>query len=256
MGSVNAWNADLYDGKLSFVSHFGKGVVELLQPQRGEKILDLGCGTGDLSYEISKSGAIVTGIDSSDEMIKKACEKYPQIPFIIDDGETFRTNEKYDAVFSNASLHWMKQAEKVIESVKQALYPGGRFVAEFGGKGNVQTVIRGITEVLSQEYGIHATKRNPWYFPSIGEYSTLLEKNGFKVSYAHHFDRPTPLTDGEKGLNHWLDSFADDFFPEFSKEEKMDIYRKIKNKIQPDLYKDGIWEADYKRIQIAAIKNK
>lgn len=132
--------------------------------------------------------------------------------------------------------------------------PGGRFVAEFGGQGNVQTVIRGIIDVLSEKYGMNVGKRNPWYFPSIGEYSTLLEQYGFKVSYAHHFDRPTPLTDGEKGLNHWLDSFADNFFPEFSKEEKMVIYEKIKDKIQSALYKNDIWVADYKRIRIVAIK--
>jgi trans-aconitate methyltransferase len=254
MSSANVWNAELYDDKLSFVSSFGKGVVELLQPQRGETILDLGCGTGDLSYEISKSGAIVTGSDFSVEMIEQARKKYPQIPFIVENGETFRSDEKYDAVFSNAALHWMKRADKVVEAVELALQPGGRFVAEFGGQGNVQTIIRGITEVLSGEYGINVAERNPWYFPSIGKYSTLLEQYGFKVLYAHHFDRPTSLTDGEKGLNHWLDSFADDFFPEFSNEEKMGIYRKIKNKIQLELYKDGIWEADYKRIRIVAIK--
>jgi trans-aconitate methyltransferase len=254
MSSVNVWNADLYDDKLSFVSMFGKGVVELLQPQSGEKILDLGCGTGDLSYEISKSGAIVTGMDFSGEMLERAREKYPQISFIVEDGETFRTNQKYDAVFSNAALHWMKQAAKVVESVELALHPGGRFVAEFGGQGNVQTVIRGITEVLSEDYGINVAERNPWYFPSIGEYSTLLEQSGFQVSYAHHFDRPTPLTGGEEGLNHWLDSFANDFFPEFTNEEKMVMYGKIKNQIQSDLYKDGKWEVDYKRIRMVAIK--
>lgn len=254
MSSVNVWNADLYDDKLSFVSMFGKGVVELLQPQSGEKILDLGCGTGDLSYEISKSGAIVTGMDFSGEMLERAREKYPQISFIVEDGETFRTNEKYDAVFSNAALHWMKQAAKVVESVELALHPGGRFVAEFGGQGNVQTVIRGITEVLSEDYGINVAERNPWYFPSIGEYSTLLEQSGFQVSYAHHFDRPTPLTGGEEGLNHWLDSFANDFFPGFTNQEKMVMYGKIKNQIQSDLYKDGKWEVDYKRIRMVAIK--
>lgn len=254
MSSVNVWNADLYDHKLSYVSSFGKGVVELLHPQKGEKILDLGCGTGDLTYEISKSGAIVKGSDFSGEMIEKARKKFPQIPFIVENGETFRTNEKYDAVFSNAALHWMKNAEKVIESIELALHLGGRLVAEFGGKGNVQTVIQGIAEVLYQEYEVNVMKRNPWYFPSIGEYSTLLEQYGFKVSYAHHFNRPTLLPDGEKGLYHWLDGFANDFFPEFSKEEKMAIHVKIKDKIQPDLFKDGIWEADYKRIRIIAIK--
>jgi trans-aconitate methyltransferase len=256
VSSLNVWNADLYDDKLSFVSNFGKGVVELLHPQKGERILDLGCGTGDLTYVISKSGANVTGSDFSEEMIEKARRKYPEIPFVIENGEDFQTDEKYDAIFSNAALHWMKQADKVVESVQLALNPGGRFVAEFGGEGNVQTVIRGIIETLSQDYGMDVEERNPWYFPSIGQYSTLLEEHGFRVSYAHHFDRPTSLADGEKGLNHWLDSFADDFFPEFSKEEKMKIYEKIKNKIKTNLYKDDTWIADYKRIRIVAIKKK
>lgn len=254
MSSINVWDAELYDNKLGFVSDFGRGAVEWLQPQAGESILDLGCGTGDLTYEISKSGARVTGKDYSKEMIEKAQSKYPHIPFQVENGETFRTTEQYDAVFSNAALHWMKQADKVVKSVQLALRPNGRFVAEFGGKGNVQTVVQGITEVLSQEYGLDAAERNPWYFPSIGEYSLLLEEHGFKVSYAYHFDRPTPLADGERGLTHWLDSFADDFFPEFATEEKTVIYEKIKDKIQSDLYKDGVWTADYKRIRIAAVK--
>jgi trans-aconitate methyltransferase len=112
MSSSNVWNAELYDNKLSFVSSFGKGVVELLQPQRGEKILDLGCGTGDLSYEISKSGAIVKGSDFSREMVERARKKYPQILFIVENGETLRTIEKYDAVFSNAALHWINELTK------------------------------------------------------------------------------------------------------------------------------------------------
>lgn len=110
MNASNVWKADLYDDKLHYVSRFGKSILGLLHSQKGERILDLGCGTGDLSYEISKSGALVTGMDSSDEMIAKAREKYPSIPFFIDDGETFRTNEKYDAVFSNAALHWWQNS--------------------------------------------------------------------------------------------------------------------------------------------------
>lgn len=254
MSSQNVWNADLYDNKLSFVSLFGKGLVELLQPQPGERILDLGCGTGDLAYEISKSGAAVIGMDFSDQMIEKACAKYPQLTFMVGNGENFRTQEKYDAIFSNAALHWMKQAPKVIESVHLALKSGGRFVAEFGGKGNVQTIIKGITDILLEEYGIDSSNRNPWYFPSIGEYSTLLESYGFKVSLAQHYNRPTPLIDGDKGLNHWLDSFADDFFPEFTKEDQIILYKKIKEKVRPYLYQDNQWVADYKRIRVVAVK--
>ncbi|MGJ9384449.1 methyltransferase domain-containing protein [Salipaludibacillus sp. CF4.18] len=254
MSSINVWDANLYDDKLSFVSYFGKGVVDLLEPKEGEKILDLGCGTGDLTHDISESGAMVKGIDFSAEMIEKAREKYPEITFDVENAEKYRTEEKFDAVFSNAALHWMKQADKVIESINLALRPGGRFIAEFGGEGNVHSIIKGIEEVLFQDYGIDVAERNPWYFPSIGEYSTLLEAHGFQVSFALHFDRPTPLADGEKGLNHWLDSFAADFFPEFSAKEKKEIYEKIRNSAQSALYKEGEWVADYKRIRIIAIK--
>lgn len=244
----------MYDEQLSFVSDFGKGVAKLLQPQNGERVLDLGCGTGDLSYEISQSGADVTGIDASNTMIEKARCKYPDITFQVERAELFRTEEKYDAVFSNAALHWMKQAHKVIESVEQALLPGGRFVAEFGGKGNVQTIVEGITMVLASDYEIDATERNPWYFPSLGEYCSLLERHGFDVAFANYFDRPTPLTEGEAGLARWLESFGDDFFQEFSEQEREIIYKKITNIIKPKLFKAGIWVTDYRRLRIVAVK--
>jgi len=134
VSAINSWNPDLYDGKLSFVSHYGKGIVELLQPKNGENILDIGCGTGDLFAEIAKSDAIVTGIDASRKMIETARAKYPNISFQMADAENYKTPIKYDAVFSNAALHWMKQAEKIVKTIAFALKPGGRFVSEFAEK--------------------------------------------------------------------------------------------------------------------------
>ncbi|GEN34915.1 class I SAM-dependent methyltransferase [Aneurinibacillus danicus] len=251
--SINTWNADLYDDKISFVSEYGKEVVRLLNPQEGEHILDIGCGTGDLTREIADAGALPLGIDLSSSMIEKARQKYPDLSFIVADASTFHTDQVFDAAFSNAALHWMKQPEDVIASVWHLLKPGGRFVAEFGGKGNVQIIIDSITEVLS-EYGISAAERNPWYFPSIGEYSMLLEQQGFHVRYAVHFARPTPLHDGERGLTHWLESFSDDFFHDFNPAQKETIFQKIIQKAKPHLYRNGKWTADYKRLRIAAIK--
>ena len=252
--SMNTWDAHLYDDKQGFVSDFGKSVVELLQPQQGERILDWGCGTGVLTNEIARSGALVEGMDASAGMIAQARSKYPAIPFYTGNGETFRAAAPYDAVFSNAALHWMKEADKVAESIAKALRPGGRFVAELGGKGNIQTLIKGIHDVLLKTCGIRAEERNPWYFPSIGEYTSLLEKNGFKVTYARHFTRPTPLEDGDRGMDDWLDSFGDDFFPEFSAAERKQLYREIKEAIRVDLFKDGIWVADYERLRLTAVK--
>jgi trans-aconitate methyltransferase len=252
--SVNQWNAELYDGKLGFVSEYGKSLIDLLQPQAGEQILDLGCGTGDLSNEIAQLGADVTGIDLAESMLEQAKRKYPHIPFLHENAETVRFTKQFDAVFSNAALHWMKNAKQVAESIWLALKPGGRFVAELGGKGNVETMVQALEEVLST-YGISGKERNPWYFPSIGEYSTLLEEQGFRVVYAVHFDRPTPLSDGENGLANWFKAFGGDFFQGISEEEQNQIIEQVKEKTRSALWKDGQWVADYKRLRVVAIKN-
>jgi Trans-aconitate methyltransferase len=248
------WQPDLYDGKHGYVSAFGKDVVRLLRPEPGERILDVGCGTGDLAYEISKSGAIVVGMDASPEMVEKARNKYPGLRFFVGDAERFTYDGSFDAVFSNAALHWMKNAPQVAACIWDVLRPGGRFVAEIGGKGNVGAVVRGITEVLKEECGIDAERLNPWYFPSIGEYSGLLERQGFRVTYAVHFDRPTPMEDGERGLHHWLAAYAGSFFAPFTESEKADLFDKIAARLKPMLFEDGVWRLDYSRLRIAAVK--
>lgn len=248
------WDSTLYDDKMSFVSKFGKGVIELLYPQPGEKILDLGCGTGDLTKEISTSGAIVTGMDNSASMLEKARQKYPDLEFLLGDGETFRTAKEYDAVFSNAALHWMKRPAEVITSVWLALKSGGRFVAEFGGKGNVQ-IIKEATQTVLDRHEINTSQINPWYYPSIGEYASLLEQQGFRVPYAVHFDRSTQLEGGENGLRHWLDMFSGAFFSGLPDNKKSELYAQIEDEVRPKLFRDGSWFADYVRIRVMARKN-
>ncbi|WP_166239476.1 class I SAM-dependent methyltransferase [Paenibacillus turpanensis] len=254
MKPAQTWKPAHYDEKLGFVSAYGKEVVQLLDAKAGEAILDVGCGTGDLAHEIAQNGAVVTGVDQSPEMIKKARSKYATTPFHVMDAHHLDFHETFDAVFSNAALHWMKQPELVIEGVWNSLKSGGRYVAEFGGKGNVETVVSAIVQVLSDDYGIEATQRNPWYFPSIGEYSTLLEKKGFRVVYAVHFDRPSPMEDGEEGIYHWLKGYADCFFLGLSDHEKQAAYERIAQKTKNRLFQDGVWNIDYKRLRIAAVK--
>lgn len=221
------WEPGLYDAVHGYVAGFGRSLVELLAPQPGERILDVGCGTGALTDEIARSGAIVTGIDSSPEMIGQARRNYPKLDFRLADARSFHTEHPYDAAFSNAVLHWIQPADQVAAAIHAALKPGGRFVAEFGGKGNVQSIIE-------------AAGSNPWYYPGIAEYATLLEQHGFEVISAVLFPRPTPLP-GEHGLRDWLTMFL----PE------VDIAR-MESELRPKLYRDGVWTIDYRRLRIVA----
>ncbi|QHW34464.1 methyltransferase domain-containing protein [Paenibacillus rhizovicinus] len=254
MTSINEWNANQYDDKLDFVSALGKGVIELLRPAPGERILDLGCGTGDLTEELAKSGAIATGMDLSENMIASAKIKFPQIDFRTGNAEAFTVDAAYDAVFSNAALHWMKNPERVIACVWNALNGGGRFVAEFGGRGNCETIIDALGEALKEDYGIDAAALNPWYFPSIAQYAKLLEDQGFDVKFALHFDRPTQMKDGEDGLGHWLAGFADDFVKGFTEQQRDALFAKVGSKTRTALFRDGSWHVDYKRLRVMAIK--
>jgi trans-aconitate methyltransferase len=250
---TNEWDAVYYDSKLDFVSDLGRSLVALLQPKPGEYILDLGCGTGELAYDIASYGAYVMGIDSSETMIQHARTKYPNLSFVIANGERFTVTRPYDAVFSNAALHWMTAPEPVIHRVWEALAPGGRFVAEFGGKGNVQTVIRSLEQALA-ELGVASSERNPWYFPSIADYTTLLEKQGFWATLAVHFDRPTKMPDGEMGLQHWLTGFAHRYFEGLDDSRRNWVLQRTADLARESLYQDGQWVIDYQRLRIAAVK--
>lgn len=254
MNSINVWNPSLYDQKMQFVSKYGESLIDILSPREGERILDLGCGTGELTAKIAEHNALVTGIDYSEEMINAARNKYSHIQFNVGEGQSFVVNQPYDAIFSNAALHWMKDAKGVLSSVHQALKPKGRFVAEFGGKGNIQSIIESISYFLQHEYSIDAKERNPWYFPSIGEYSVLLEETGFKVLFAQHFNRITPLADGEDGMQQWLESFAGDFVTGLSHSKKKHLFGQVTKHLKPQLYIKGQFEADYQRIRIVAIR--
>lgn len=254
MKSDQVWQSTLYDQKMDFVSEYGKNVVELLRPVRGERIVDLGCGTGDLAHEIAKTGASVVGLDLSPQMIAAARLKYPQLDFRVADAASFSLEWQYDAVFSNAALHWVKEPDRVVAKVWNALKSEGRFVAEFGGHGNVGEVVQAIVRVLIRDYEIDADRLIPWYFPTIGQYSTILERQGFRVAYAIHFDRPTIMPDGEHGLRTWLASFAESFFASMANEQKEAAIRQIENEARDTLYIDGAWHLDYKRLRVIAIK--
>lgn len=248
--SSDQWNPSLYDLKHSFVSKYGDDLLDLLSPMKGENILDLGCGTGDLAKKLADLGVTVLGIDKSASMVHQAQQKYPDLNFRVADALELNFNEEFDAVFSNATLHWVKPPSQALSKIYRCLKQGGRFVAEFGGKGNVQTIADEIIQQL-KNHGHSATF--PWYYPSIGEYTTLMEQAGFNVTFAHHFERPTPL-EGEHGLRNWIEMFALGMFEGVSEDTKEIVLAKVEATLKPLLYKNGKWLADYKRIRVIGIK--
>ena len=248
------WDAKLYDDKHSFVWEKAKGVVELLSPKAGERILDLGCGTGRLTAEIAATGADVIGIDLSPEMISEARAQFRDLHFEVADARHMHFERQFDAVFSNAVLHWIPQPELVVQAVAKALVPEGRFVAEFGGKGNVRRLFDSINRAYAK-FGIEdGLATNTWYYPSVAEYSALLEKEGLEVRDAKLFDRPTRLEDGEKGLEVWIRMFVKFALDRFPSARQQEFLREIEKQARPELFRNGNWELDYRRLRIAAWK--
>ena len=256
MAKVDQWNANLYDEKHSFVSKFGSDLIDLLAPQKGEHILDLGCGTGDLAKKLVDVGTNVVGVDLSENMIQTAKRKYPNIPFYVQDATNLHYNNEFDAVFSNATLHWVKPPKQALQQIFNGLKQDGRFVAEFGGKGNVQKITDEII-VQREKLGYSFEREDfPWYYPSIGEYSALMEEIGFRVTFAQHFDRPTQL-EGKNGLNNWIKMFGSSLLEGIPENVTEEIITKVEQNLKDTLYNqnENYWMADYKRIRVVGIKN-
>jgi trans-aconitate methyltransferase len=245
------WSPGLYEAQHSFVWKYGADLLPLLNPQPGEKIIDLGCGTGNLTAQIADSGAEILGIDRSPEMIGQARQNFPKLRFLLADAASFEVPNPADAVFSNAALHWVTDAESAVKCIARALRPGGRFVAEFGGKRNVQRVLEGVIQA-AVERGFEA--RNPWYFPSLGEYAALLEQHGFEVRYGLHFDRLTPLEEGERSLADWIEMFGGTLLAAVPSAERNAVRARAAEIVRPQLYCENRWHVDYVRLRIAAVR--
>jgi trans-aconitate methyltransferase len=247
--NLDTWDTGLYDDKHSFVWKYGASLIEILAPRAGERVLDLGCGTGHLTARIAEAGAEVVGIDSSPEMIAEARRLFPSISFEVADARDFHFDEPFDAVFSNAVLHWVKPPEQAVACVRRALGPGGRFVAEFGGRGNVAAIVDALG-AASRAIGLGAWE-HPWYYPSIGEYAPLLERAGLEVTDAALFDRPTPL-EGTDGLRHWVEMFARDLVARVPAADRGRFFEHVEEAARPRLLRDGTWYSDYRRLRIVA----
>lgn len=246
MSSEPVWDAHRYQTGHSYVWRYGEELVELLAPLAGERIVDLGCGSGQLTARIAESGATVIGIDRSPEMIAQARVNFPAIDFRVGDATNFQVESPVDAVFSNAVLHWVKDARTAIACVWQALKPGGTFVMEMGGHGNTGALLRVVGEVVG-------AVESPWYFPTIGEYAALLEDRGFEIRLATLFDRPT-VVDGENGLEDWLVMFGSALFAGMSESRKQEVRRSVADRMRGTNYRDGHWILDYRRLRVKAEK--
>ena len=252
MTAKQAWNPELYEARHAFVWELGQGILELLRPEKGERILDVGCGTGQLTRRIADSGAEVTGLDSSPDMIGQARQNYPGLRFILADAASMQFAQNFDAIFSNAALHWMLDAQQVARAMARALRPNGRLTAELGGKGNIAHIEAALDRVLPRYY-VDSRPALRTYFPSVAEYSEILEAAGFEVRLMHLFDRPTPL-EGEQGMENWLRQFSWYNFEPLAGGERDEALAEVLEQLRSSQYSQGQWYVDYRRLRLNAVK--
>lgn len=248
------WDAQLYQSSHNYVYEYGKDVINLLDPKPGESILDVGCGTGQLTAEITKKGAHIIGIDASESMIAEAKRNYSELDFRIEDARSFDLGMQFDGVFSNAALHWIRPPEAVVERITHALKPGGRMAVEFGGKGNIQQAHTALEHAINELGKQDAIGRQDKYFPSIGEYAPFLERHNLEVRQAFLFDRLTPLEGGEDGLRNWYKQFTADLLQPLTNDEKERVFQATETVLRSSLYINNQWHMDYRRIRVLAVK--
>ena len=248
---TGGWDADRYQRQFGYVSGLAGDLIDLLDPRPGESVLDLGCGTGELAASIAATGARVLALDSDPAMVAAARRRLGHDRVLLADGHAFSLPEPVDAVFSNAALHWMPRPAEVISRVRAALRPGGRFVAELGGAGNIDAILDALGAAMA-EAGLPAPAC-PWYFPTPGQYATLLEAGGFRVAQMEHFPRPTPLAGGPGGLADWFTMFGGRLTAPVPAAELPGVLARAGELAAPRLRSDDRWTADYWRLRFVAV---
>ncbi|MEF2280016.1 methyltransferase domain-containing protein [Deinococcus sp. YIM 134068] len=246
------WQARHYRDRHAFVYESSRDLVSgWLVPQPGECILDLGCGTGELTAHIAGSGAVVTGVDASPDMIAGARARSSGVTFEVGDAHLLTFREEFDAVFSNAALHWMRPLPPVFANLHAALRPGGRLVLEMGGVGNVLGVREAVEGALA-DLGLPALA-HPWVFPSPGELATTLEAAGFRVERLHLFGRLSVLS-GADGFRAWLEGFAGGWLSPLNDDERAAVLAHAEELARPRLWNGQDWVADYVRLRALAVR--
>jgi trans-aconitate methyltransferase len=240
-----------YEDAQAFVMAYGRDLLDLLAPQSGERILDLGCGTGHVTAEIADAvGAAgeVVGIDASPAMVQRAREAHTRIDVRHADATDFTVDEPFDAVYSNAALHWIADQDAALDRIAEALGPGGRFVAEMGARGNIIEILNGVCTVAERQ-GITVT--DPWHFPTLGRYATRLEDRDFEVGLARTFERPTDL-EGPQGLRDWFAQFGDALLAPFP--DRGAAVTAVEDELRAECYDpdEAQWTVTYRRLQFRA----
>jgi trans-aconitate methyltransferase len=249
--SPQTWDPVSYARNARFVSDLGSPVLELLAPRPGERILDLGCGDGALTKKLVDLQCEVVAVDSSAAQIEAARAR--GLDARVMNAEALPFREEFDAVFSNAVLHWVKRADPMIAAVYRSLKPGGRFVAECGGHGCVQKIRTALVQALDRR-NIDGEARVPWYFPTPDDYATRLARAGFRVDRIALIPRPTPLP-GD--VTDWLETFAQSFLEGLDGIARAEYLEEVRSILEPQLRDGtGTWVADYVRLRFAATKLK
>jgi len=248
-GKGQRWDPERYHRNANFVAELGAPLIALLAPVPGERVLDLGCGHGTLTEKLVAAGAAVVGVDASAEQV--AAARARGLEAQVADGHALTFDGEFDAVLSNAALHWMTRPDAVIDGVWRALKPGGRFVGEMGGAGNVHRVKRALSAALERR-GLDAAAADPWYFPTPDDYAGRLSARGFAVEEVALIERPTPIPGR---LADWLETFAEPFLFQVPEDARAELSAEVEAAVADELCDgEGRWMVDYVRLRFVARK--
>lgn len=245
-GGGQPWDAAGYAAHAPYVPVLGAPLVDLLAPRPGERILDIGCGDGTLTQALVEAGAEIVGVDASPDMVAAAQAR--SLDARVADAAALPFTAEFDAVFSNAALHWVPDHEGAVAGMRRALKPGGRAVGEFGGFGNIAAIATALVAVMGRR-GFDESVL-PWTFPTAEGFAVRLARNGFAVESCALIPRPTPLPTGMAG---WLETFAAGILGRLPPEDRTATRDEAVALLRPALCdEDGNWTADYVRLRFAA----
>lgn len=250
---MSEWNAQLYDQKHDFVAAYGRGLLQFVPIDREQCILDLGCGTGSLTARLVPYAKTVIGLDSSRTMIEKARQQYPAIRFLVGNALALPFADQFDVVFSNAVFHWIYDHAALLRQIHRALKKKGLLVCEFGAQGNIATVDQAFAKACRAAGISYHCKFN---FPASGQFSALLQANGFFPEKVYAFDRPTPLKDGENGLVNWMKQFYASELEALPEKKQKDILDRVEAATKASLWNGKEWVVDYRRLRAVARKGE